>query len=61
MKRHAILLGLIGTKPEENLSYENAVTILIASTVCMISFCLLEVVSYFTYNRYFHPWKNILN
>ena len=40
-----------GTKPEEDLSYNNANTLMISATVSMFAFCILEPVAYFLYNR----------
>ena len=40
-----------GTKPEEDLSYNNANTLMISATVSMFAFCILEPAAYFLYNR----------
>ena len=49
--RHNYLAATFGTKPEEDLSYENSHKLMIATTVCMISFLVLEIAFYFLYNR----------
>ena len=40
-----------GTKPEEDLSYNNANTLMISATVSMFAFCILVPAAYFLYNR----------
>ena len=50
IKRHTFLTRLIGTKSEENLSYEKTVEVLKATTVTMIVLCILEPATYFIYN-----------
>ena len=50
IKRHTFLTRLIGTKPEENLSYENTIEVLKVTTVVMILLCILEPATYFLYN-----------
>ena len=40
-----------GTKPEEDLSYNNANTLMISATISMFAFCILEPAAYFLYNR----------
>ena len=51
IQRHTFLRKLLGsTKPKEDISYENALTLLISTTVCMTVFCLLEAAFYFLYN-----------
>ena len=51
IQRHTFLKKLLGsTKPKEDLSYENALTLLISTTVCMTVFCLVETAIYFIYN-----------
>ena len=49
--RHNYLAATFGTKPEEDRSYENSHKLMIATTVCMISFLVLEIAFYFLYNR----------
>ena len=45
------MAATFGTKPEEDLSYENSHKLMITTTVCMISFLVLEIAFYFLYNR----------
>ena len=49
--RHNYLAATFGTKPEEDRSYENSHKLMITTTVCMISFLVLEIAFYFLYNR----------
>ena len=49
--RHKFLAATFGTKPEEDRSYENSHKLMITTTVCMISFLVLEIAFYFLYNR----------
>ena len=48
-KRHNILKNMIGVKDEEITSCENINTCLLTVTVCVCSFSILEVASYFLY------------
>ena len=51
IQRHIFLKKLLGsTKPKEDVSCENALTLLISTTVCMTVFCLVETGIYFIYN-----------
>ena len=52
--RHSFLKQLIGTKPEEDLSYENTLKVLIATTVAIVALCFLETSTYFLYNAKVH-------
>ena len=45
------MAATFGTKPEEDRSYENSHKLMITTTVCMISFLVLEIAFYFLYNR----------
>ena len=59
--RHFLLKKLIGTKPEEDLSFDNVNTLLITSTSVMIFSCIMEVLMYFLYNnKVFSESLNIL-
>ena len=49
--RHTFLENLVGTKPQEDLSYEYTNQLLIILTSCMISFSFLEIGFYFLYNK----------
>ena len=61
--RHNYLAATFGTKPEEDRSYENSHKLMITTTVCMISFLVLEIAFYFLYNRkvrVIHPYSVII-
>ena len=49
--RHAFLKMLTGTKKEEDRSFDNINTLLIASTILIILSCIMEVLMYFLYNN----------
>ena len=49
--RHAFLKMLTGTKKEEDRSFDNINTLLIASTILMVLSCIMEVLMYFLYNN----------
>ena len=49
--RHFLLKKLIGTKPEEDLSFDNVNTLLITSSSMMFLSCIMEVLMYFLYNN----------
>ena len=49
-ERHSFLVKLFGSvKPEELTSYQNVKQLFTTSTVCIASFSVLEVVTYFVY------------
>ena len=50
MERHGLLSRTIGTKEEENMSYQNTMIILPLWTVCVIGFSILEMAFYFLYS-----------
>ena len=49
-ERHNFLHRLLGTKPEEDLSYKNANEIILIISSFLILFSFLEVVFYYLYN-----------
>ena len=66
---------MIGTKPLEDVSFDQANVVIKATTACMMVFFIMEVVMYFLYHYkvisqfqlegckfifQFHPWKKIV-
>ena len=49
--RHIFLKSLIGTKEEEDYSYENANSLLWTTTCLFFLFSVLEVVFFYLYNN----------
>ena len=49
--RHTFLKNLVGTKPQEDISFQNANQLLMALIICMATFSVLEIGFYFLYNR----------
>merc|ERR1719320_1268503 len=59
-KRHTILSQTIGTRPEENHSYEQA-QLLHPATICFFLLgTVLEIVFYLVFNFKLHPWKEMM-
>ena len=50
-QRHALLVRTIGTKAEEETSYTHSHNLVMIVTASMIALCILEVASYYLYNR----------
>ena len=48
--RHWFLKSLVGTKKEEEISYERIMTLVISVTTMIIVFSILEVAFFFIYN-----------
>ena len=48
--RHWFLKNLVGTKKEEEISYERIMTLAISVTTMIIVFSILEVAFFFIYN-----------
>jgi len=51
--RHNLLSRTIGTKSEEDQSYQTVHTLQLVVTLCLVFFSLLEMVFYLTYNNMF--------
>ena len=49
--RHNLLSRTIGTKSEEEESYQTVNTLKLAITLCLVFFSLLEMIFYFSYNN----------
>ena len=49
--RHNLLRRTIGTRSEENESYQTAQTLQLSITICLVLFSLLEMIFYFAYNN----------
>lgn len=49
--RHTLLKKVTGTKPEEDLSYNNILTFLIVSTSLIVFASAMEILVYFVYNN----------
>ena len=49
---------LIGTKPEEELSFENINILILVSTSLMIFSCIMEVLTFFLYSNRVNRWAN---
>ena len=49
--RHNFLVGFLGTKPEEDISYAKASEVNLWITVTTCICCVLEIILYFVYNR----------
>ena len=49
---------LIGTKPEEDLSFENINILILVSTSLMIFSCFMEFLTFYLYNNKVNRWAN---
>jgi len=59
-QRHTILSQSIGTRPEENHSYEQAQFLIQATISFFLLGTVLEIVSYLVFNFKLHPWKDMM-
>ena len=60
-ERHQILENSIGALPEEHQAY-NFLLILTATCIPGLFIAtVLQFLSYYCFNRFFHPFKDILN
>ena len=50
ISRHQFLMETIGTRPEEDNSYNSVITLIVTFTVSIVLCSLLEMVGYFLYN-----------
>ena len=60
-ERHQILENSIGALPEEHQAYK---TLLILTATCVPGLFIgtvLQFLSYYCFNRFFHPFKKILS
>ena len=50
INRHQFLMETIGTKPEENNSYQTVIILIVSGTVGIVLSSLLEMAFYFLYS-----------
>ena len=50
-QRHGFLVETIGTKDEENISFNNSNNLMISVTACMLALSIMEFAAYILYNR----------
>ena len=48
--RHTFLASLIGTRWEEDESYNSVIKYTIIYTACMVFFIIMEIITYYIYN-----------